>query len=148
MKVVIDHRGVVTYPYGNSTSLESPPARGMSPNSMNVVTPASASLYTLTTPGMYYFTGRVAATASVPEPSSVPGSLWIVALTAGSQSFELSGTTALGDVARCFYTGSYPGLVPVCSGNTLTLNPYSSVSFLSQGKSYVVLGVSGSITVA
>lgn len=148
MKVVIDHRGIVTYPGTGRTTLEAPPATGMSPNVLNVQTPTSASLYTLTDPGMYYLPGLLGATASMPNPVTVPGSMWIVSLTSGSQTLQLSGTTDLGDVARCFCSGTVGGASPQKVGNTLTLSPYGSVVLMSAGRSYLVLAGSGSITIA
>lgn len=147
MRVVIDERGVVTYPGNGSTTLEASPAVGMMPNKLAPVTPTSASLYTLTTPGMYYMLGAVAATASLPNPLTVPGSTWLINVSTGTSTLRLSSSNETG-TTDSFY-GMLSGTVgpQMKSADYLTISRQGSVALMSMGKSYVVFATSGSITI-
>lgn len=152
MRVVIDHRGVVTENDGRSgaTTLVLPTTsapQGIAPAALSAVTPVSASSYTLTTPGFYYFTARPAATASLPNPTTVPGSLWIINANAGTDALQLSSSNTAG-------TNAFYGLISgtttqlYTAGNFLKIPAFGSVSLVSAGRSYLVLSYSGSVTIA
>lgn len=151
MKVVIDHRGVVMENDGRqgATTLSLPATTapiGISPAAMTAVTPTSASLYTLTAPGFYYFTARIAATASLPSPTTVPGSLWIINANAGTGALQLSSSNGSGTDA--FYGSISGALGPAFSaGNLLSVPALGSVALVSAGRSYLVTAYSGSVTI-
>lgn len=149
MRVVIDSNGVVEYRDGSGVAISgvafSGANTGVSPGTLNATSPASASLYTLTEPGFYYVYGGVGATASLPNPSTVPGSTWLISVNAGVNTLQLSGTCDT-PVNRCFYMSGSNGATS--NGNKLTIPLFGSVALMSAGASYIVLGHSGSISIA
>jgi len=97
---------------------------------------------TVSAPGVYLFNAGGAATGSMPLASAYPGSMFII--RAGSaHAYSLTGSAEA--VGTKVFTDAADGKI----GSKLTLNNIlgSSVALVSDGKSYLIMASSGSLTV-
>jgi len=108
---------------------------------------ALSSATTLTAGGVFTVSGAAAVTTTMPLASSVPGSTFVFrSLSPHAHALTGSQETA-GTLAFC----GVPGLTGANgSGSKLALSAVigSSVVLVSDGKSFVLTGMSGSVTLS
>lgn len=129
---------------GGSSGLQIDSALASSP-ALNVNSLTAAS--TLTTGGVYTVSGNSAVTTVMPLASSTPGSMFVFRGLSNHAHVLTGSQETAGTMVFC----GTPGLTGAAgSGSSLSLSAVvgSSVVLVSDGKSFVLTGMSGSITIS
>ena len=138
-KVVYDAARGLIQEAGSGIQFESTPFTPV----QSLSTGSSGGNATISGPGVYLFNAGGAATGSMPLASAYPGAMFIVR-AGSSHAYSLTGSAEAQGVK--VFTDAADGKI----GSKLTLDNIlgSSVALVSDGKSYLIMASSGSLTVA
>jgi len=107
----------------------------------------TTTLSSITTPGVYTVTASAGVlTTFVPSPSSIPGGM-IVVRSLSPSAHILTGSSA--DSAQNIFAGAAGFVGATTEGQRLTLAAATgaSVSLVSDGRAYLLMAASGSVTI-
>lgn len=109
---------------------------------VQAITAASA----VTSPGVYTVSGSAIVEVTMPDPSSVPGGVFVFR-AASAHAHDLTGSAA---VAGVNIFAGMAGATPANNGQNLALENVvgSSVSLISDGLSFCVLAASGTVVIS